>query len=481
MTPQTPEWVKHAIFYQIFPDRFATSSRVPKPSHLEAWHTPPTTYGFKGGDLLGVVEKLDYLKELGINAIYFTPVFASTANHRYHTFDYYAIDPILGGNEAFAELLKQAHKRKIRVVIDGVFNHASRGFYQFNHALENGKDSPYLDWFNIKGFPLHAYDGSPNYDCWWGIPALPKLNTRTNAVREFIFKVAEYWIAQGADGWRLDVPGEINDDSFWQEFRARVKAINPNAYIVGEIWHEAQRWLRGDQFDAVMNYQFTKACLGFFIKDRDEWLARGIGYAPVRSLDASSFADAIQHNLTLYHTNINTVQLNLLDSHDTARFLSIAKGDVSALKLATLFQMTFIGAPSIYYGDEIGMMGGKDPDCRRSFEWNERKWDHELYDEIRALIALRNKYEALRTGAFVPLYASGDVMAYARADDKHTLIVCINAGDQDVVMDVPVANGVREGAIFKRKHGNTQAQVTAHDGVLRQVKIPARQGCVFAN
>jgi neopullulanase len=481
MTPQTPEWVKHAIFYQIFPDRFATSSRVPKPSHLEAWHTPPTTYGFKGGDLLGVVEKLDYLKELGINAIYFTPVFASTANHRYHTFDYYAIDPILGGNEAFKELLKQAHQRKIRVVIDGVFNHASRGFYQFNHALENGKDSPYLDWFNIKGFPLHAYDGSPNYDCWWGIPALPKLNTRTNAVREFIFKVAEYWIAQGADGWRLDVPGEINDDSFWQEFRARVKAINPNAYIVGEIWHEAQRWLRGDQFDAVMNYQFTKACLGFFIKDRDEWLASGVGYAPVRSLDASSFADAIQHNLALYHTNINTVQLNLLDSHDTARFLSIAKGDVSALKLATLFQMTFIGAPSIYYGDEIGMMGGKDPDCRRSFEWNERKWDHELYDEIRALIALRNKYEALRTGAFVPLYASGDVMAYARADDKHTLIVCINAGDQDVVMDVPVANGVREGAIFKRKHGNTQAQVTAHDGALRQVKIPARQGCVFAN
>jgi len=170
---ETPHWVRDAIFYQIFPDRFAKSERVAKPSNLEAWDAKPTNYGFKGGDLLGVAEHLDYLQDLGVNAIYFCPIFASTANHRYHTHDYYTVDPILGGNKAFKQLLDAAHQRNIRVIIDGVFNHASRGFYQFSHALENGAASPYLDWFHIHGFPLHAYEGKAQYDCWWGIPALP--------------------------------------------------------------------------------------------------------------------------------------------------------------------------------------------------------------------------------------------------------------------------------------------------------------------
>jgi len=201
VTISTPDWVTDAIFYQIFPDRFAKSPRVAKPDNLEAWDAKPTMSGFKGGDLLGVVDHLDYLQDLGISAIYFTPIFQSTANHRYHTHDYYRVDPILGGDVAFKELLDAAHARDIRVVIDGVFNHASRGFYQFNHLLENGAASPYVDWFHIKGFPLRAYEGKPlNYEAWWGIPALPKLNTGNPAVREFIFEVAEYWIRQGVDG-----------------------------------------------------------------------------------------------------------------------------------------------------------------------------------------------------------------------------------------------------------------------------------------
>ncbi|HEY3342313.1 MAG TPA: alpha-amylase family glycosyl hydrolase, partial [Anaerolineae bacterium] len=194
---QIPAWVKDTIFYQIFPDRFAKSTRVAKPTNLEPWDTRPSVYGFKGGDLLGVVEHLDYLHELGITAIYFTPIFQSTANHRYHTHDYYRVDPVLGGDTALHELIHAAHARNIRIIIDGVFNHASRGFYQFNHILENGAASPYIDWFSIKGFPLHAYEGKPvNYEAWWGIPALPKLNTALPAVREFIFDVAEYWIRQ---------------------------------------------------------------------------------------------------------------------------------------------------------------------------------------------------------------------------------------------------------------------------------------------
>jgi len=233
----TPEWVKDAVFYQIFPDRFAKSNAVPKPSNLEPWDSPPTVYGFKGGDLLGVAERLDYLQDLGVNAIYFTPIFQSAANHRYHTHDYYQVDPILGGNAALRALLDEAHRRGIRVVLDGVFNHASRGFYQFNHILENDGASPYLDWFFVRKYPLHAYEDQyrPGYEAWAGLRALPKFNTDTPAVREFLWGVGEHWIRQGIDGWRLDVPAEIKDDAFWQEFRRRVKSLNPEAYIVGEI------------------------------------------------------------------------------------------------------------------------------------------------------------------------------------------------------------------------------------------------------
>ncbi|MCJ7694534.1 MAG: glycoside hydrolase family 13 protein, partial [Anaerolineaceae bacterium] len=260
----TPDWVKNAIFYQIFPDRFASSESVIKPDNLEPWDSAPTIYGFKGGDLLGVAEKLDYLQDLGINAIYFNPIFQSASNHRYHTHDYYLIDPLLGGRQAFDILLKEAHKRNIRIVLDGVFNHASRGFFQFNHILECGKSSPYLHWFDVKGYPLNAYEGQPNYRCWWNAPALPEFNTDNPQVREYLFDIARYWIDQGVDGWRLDVPFDIDDDDFWRKFREVVKSSNPEAYIVGEIPSEAQRWMQGDMFDAVMNYQFTLACISFF-------------------------------------------------------------------------------------------------------------------------------------------------------------------------------------------------------------------------
>jgi cyclomaltodextrinase len=355
----TPEWVKDAVFYQIFPDRFAKGEAVPKPSNLEPWDSPPTIHGFKGGDLLGVAENLDYLQALGITAVYFNPIFQSAANHRYSTHDYYQVDPILGGNEVFRRLLEEVHRRGIRVILDGVFNHVGRGFFQFNHILENGPASPYVDWFHVEGFPLNAYSGQPNYECWAGCPDLPEFNTDNPAVRQFIFDAARYWIEQGIDGWRLDVPLCIDDDTFWQKFRRIVKAANSEAYLVGEVWGDATRWLRGDQFDAVMNYLFAKVCIGFFVGDRlDGELVARMGYAPIPTLDAQAFAQQIEELLALYPWEVTLVQLNLLDSHDTARFLTLAEGDVSALKLAVLFQMTYPGAPCIYYGDEIGLEGG---------------------------------------------------------------------------------------------------------------------------
>ena len=267
---ETPGWARDAIFYQIFPDRFAQSARVAKPSNLEPWDSPPSPYGFKGGDLLGVVEHLDYLQDLGVNALYFNPIFQSAANHRYHTHDYYQVDPILGGNAALRTLLDEAHRRDMRVMLDGVFNHASRGFFQFNHIVENGPASPYVDWFYVKQYPLRPYfapKGQQGYVAWWDLPALPKLKVETPAVREFLWDVSTYWMDFGIDAWRLDVMADIDDDEFWREFRRRVKAVNPEAYIVGEIWHDAIRWLMGDQCDAVMNYLLSRACLGFFVGD----------------------------------------------------------------------------------------------------------------------------------------------------------------------------------------------------------------------
>jgi neopullulanase len=365
------------------------------------------------------------------------------------------------------------------VIIDGVFNHASRGFYQFSHALENGPASPYRDWFHIYGYPLHAYEGKPNYACWWNIPALPKLNTGTPAVREFLFGVAEHWIALGADGWRLDVPGEIDDDAFWREFRRRVKAINPEAYIVGEIWHEAQRWLQGDQFDAVMNYLFTKACVGFFAGEHmDAHLVAGVGYGPVPVLDASGFAYALNSALSLYPHEINAVQLNLLDSHDTPRYLSIARDDITTLKLGTLVQMTFPGAPCVYYGDEIGMSGGRDPDCRRAFPWDRTAWNEGVLSHVKACIALRRRYRALRDGSFRVVHAEGKCVAYVRERGDEKLVIAINSGTAAAKIDIVTRGIVPDDAALQVELGK-KATYKAADGTLSGVAIPKRDGIVL--
>lgn len=447
----TPNWVKDAVFYQIFPDRFARSKQMPDLG-FEAWDSAPTHHGFKGGDLYGVIEKLDYLQDLGINAIYFNPVFASASNHRYHTFDYYNVDPLLGGNDALKKLLKEAHKREIRVVLDGVFNHASRGFWQFSHVLETGAASPYKDWFHfdeerLRGRKHWGAYPSPHeqkllgqedsltaigYRAWWNLPALPKFNTNTPAVREFLFDVAEYWIKFGIDGWRLDVPGEIDDDEFWREFRRRVRAVNPEAYIVGEIWHEAQRWLQGDQFDAVMNYLFTAAALSFFADghlNMDIIHQAGGLKDRVHRMHAKTFADEVDRILNLYPTDITFAQLNLLDSHDMPRFLSCANGDKNSLKLAWLFLFTMPGAPCIYYGDEVGVDGGHDPDCRKAFPWDEAKWDTDLLNYAKACIALRKGQKALRRGEYKRVHTEDDLMVFARTLKDDTVITAFNASN----------------------------------------------------
>jgi cyclomaltodextrinase len=431
---RTPDWVKHAVFYQIFPDRFAQSARVPKPNNLEPWDVTPTYNGYKGGDLLGIVEHLDHLQDLGINAIYLTPIFQSATNHRYHTHDYYQVDPILGGNSALRELIDAAHQRNMKVVLDGVFNHASRGFFFFHNILENGPDSPWLDWFIVEDWPLNPYDGSKpaNYVAWVGNRALPKLNTDNLHVREYLMRVAEYWLHEGIDGWRLDVPFEIKTEGFWQEFRQRVKAINPEAYIVGEVWRDSRQWLQGDQFDGVMNYLFTAAVIAFTAGGRViPDLVRDRSYDPIPAITAEEFATKIDWLLGLYAWEIQLTQLNLLDSHDTARLLNIADGDKASVHLATILLFTFPGAPSIFYGDEIGLPGGQDPDCRRAFPWEQpERWDQDVLAYHKALIALRHAHPALRTGSFRRLYASSGLYAFARRNDAETLVIAVNTAEE---------------------------------------------------
>ena len=477
--PQTPEWVRDAVFYQIFPDRFARSPSVAKPSGLADWGAPPTYRNYQGGDLVGVFERLDYLQDLGVNALYFTPIFQSACNHRYHTHDYSKVDPMLGGDAALRDLIEAAHHRGMRVVLDGVFNHCSRGFFQFHDVLENGADSAYRDWFSVHEWPLHPYGpgGDPGYACWGNNAALPKFNIRHPAVREFLWGVATRWIDFGIDGWRLDVANEIDDDEFWREFRRRVKSEDDQAYIVGEVWTDAARWLAGDMWDGVMNYQFTRACIAFFIgRDLDDEELRKTTLFPPGEPGAEAFARALDRVRRLYHPEITLSMLNLLDSHDMARFLTLARGDKSAIRLATLFQMTYPGAPSIYYGDEIGMAGRHDPDNRRAFPWNESTWDHELHADFKRLIALRKDHPSLRRGTYESLLASEDSHVHLRRYGEEAAVVALNVSKATKVLDVPT--DLPDGTVLTDSR-DARAILKVEGGSLRGLRLDPRDGNVF--
>jgi glycosidase len=479
-----PAWVADAVFYQIFPDRFARSPQVAKPAGLEAWGSPPTVHGYQGGDLIGVVEHLDWLVDLGVNAVYLNPIFQSASNHRYHTHDYYRVDPLLGGNEAFAHLVEACHDRGIKVVLDGVFNHASRGFLQFNDLLENGEQSPWADWWVIHDWPLNAYDpdGRANYDAWWGIPALPEFNTANSEVREYLMQVAEHWAAQGIDGWRLDVPAEITTEGFWEEFRTRVRRVNPDLYIVGELWHDASDWINdGTRFDGAMNYLFTGYTVSFaagasVVSEHTE----GLSYQATPALNALTYGDRIDQLLNTYREQATLANLNLLGSHDTVRLLTLAGDDRASVVLCTLLLLTFPGAPCIYYGDEVGMPGARDPDNRRAFPWHDvASWDRDLLEAHRALIALRHHHPALRSGDYrriwPPAGEGGRMLHLAlRRGGDERLMVAVNAGDEAevaVIARVDLPTGAPrllwgEGALTTGEH---HVRIT----------VPPRSGAVF--
>lgn len=459
-----PEWVQDAIFYQIFPDRFANGDRSNDPPNVQPWGAKPTIWGFQGGDLQGIIQKFDYLLDLGINAIYLNPIFQATSNHRYNTTDYYRIDPKLGTMDDFRALLDLAHRNGVRIILDGVFNHCGRGFFAFNDVLENQEHSPYLKWFYIRHFPVDAYSwgDARDYLGWWEMKNLPKFNIHYPPVRRYILDVARYWIEQGIDGWRLDVPNEIDDDSFWAEFRQVVKSVNPEAYLLGEIWTADPRWVGEGHFDGLMNYPVRDALLRLL-------------YAG--TLDMPHFAEKVQGLLELYPRQNAYAMYVPLGSHDTERLLTKVGGDRAKAKMAFLFQFVYPGAPAIYYGDEIGLTGGKDPACRGAFPWNPRKWDHQLRNWVKALIALRKRSAALRRGDFLTLCVDVDLACYAcaRVLGEEQVVAAFNASPDQRSFCIKVGEvGWQDGRVVHNLLDG-QAEYQVKNGCF-QVTLPAWSG-----
>ncbi|HEY8437494.1 MAG TPA: glycoside hydrolase family 13 protein [Candidatus Limnocylindrales bacterium] len=439
-----PAWVADTVFYQVFPDRLARSGRVPAPGELEPWDAPPTQHGFKGGDLYGVAERLDDLVDLGINGIYLNPIFTAASNHRYNAADYLSVDPLLGGDAAFRVLLDAAHERGIRVVLDGVFNHAGRGFFPFQHLLENGLASPYRDWFYLhpdvragrRAVDAYRDRGDAGieragYASWWNVPSLPKIRVEHPPAREFLFSVAEHWLGFGIDGWRLDVPADVDDPSFWPEFRRRVRAVKPDAYLVGEIWSESPEWLLGDRFDALMNYPLAMAILGFASGGRIDTAATAgqIDYAErLRPLDGPAFGERLRTLIELHDPAVVASQYNLIGSHDTPRPRTVLDGDAAALRLATLLLLTLPGAPAIYYGDELAMEGGPDPGCRGAYPVAPDEPALAQRAFVRAVVHARRSHAALRRGTVDVLAAAGEAIAIDRRAGDERAVVAVNTG-----------------------------------------------------
>lgn len=410
-TAQPPAWVKDAIFYQIFPDRFSNGDPANDPRNCEPWGNPPTPANFFGGDLAGIAQKLDYLQRLKINALYLTPIFQAETNHRYDTTDYYNIDPALGTNTSFQYFVNQLHERGLRIILDGVFNHTGDSFPQFQNLLQENERSPYKDWYLVHKYPLQVNPTS--YETCGGCTYLPKLNIHNSEVRSYLLDVARFWLFEACiDGWRLDSAVKISQD-FWQEFRQVVKTTSPQAYIVGEVWWEPTPWLNNATFDGGTNYLLRTLILTFFAR---------------REMDAEDFRVEIDSLITRLG-EAAYFMLNFLSSHDTPRAYSLFHGEVKSLRLAIIFLFCMVGAPLIYYGDEIGLPGGNDPDCRRCMIWDTSQWNEQVLACYEQMATLRSAQEALRRGGYESLLAFERLFVFRRFTENENILIVLNAGN----------------------------------------------------
>lgn len=406
MTRRVPRWVPNAVFYQIFPDRFR---REPDPWVADP--TRPADRSVCGGNLAGVRASIPHLERLGVNAVYLTPIFRGASYHKYDTLDYFTIDPGFGTNDEFRGLVEALHRRGIRIVLDGVFNHCSDRHPFFLDAAERGPSSETWDWFSVDGDAI-VQDPEPNYACWAGVRTMPEWNHRNPAVADYLLSVVRHWISEyGIDGWRLDTTEYLPPD-FVRSIYRTARGLSPDVYVLGEVMGLGTPWFRHEALDGVMHYKLWEGLSAFLVEER--W-------------DAADFAHSLRAHWHSYPKDANFGSYTLLSSHDRPRFLTQCAGDVDRLRLALAFQLTFPGAPAVYYGDEIGLEGGDDPDNRRCFPWDETAWNRPLLEELCRLVRLRLDEPALRTGSIRFLPSSGRLLQYERALEDERWLVALNA------------------------------------------------------
>lgn len=432
-----PSWVKDAVIYNIFPDSFATSMKrlSQKEGHKlfinEYMDAPVMTKSHLGGTICGIYENVDYLKELGINCIYVNPLFAAGEYHKYDTLDYFQVDPCFGTNEDFKQMVQIMHKNGIRVMIDGVFNHCGWHFFAFEDVVKNGEKSRYKDWFYGLKFPVNRPDTPeeiPNYECFGYERMMPKLNTANPEVQKYLLSVGRYWIEKyDIDGWRLDVASEVNDE-FWRQFRKEVKKVKQDCFIIGEVWESAAHWVSGDMFDSTMNYDVRKFCSYFFAQEK---------------IDSSLFDAGVTNMRMRYRKNLQYGQLNLLDSHDVSRFLSVCKEQKERWRLAVIFQMTFVGIPSIFYGDEQGFCGIEEAEYRRGMEFDTTKHSFSFY---KKLINIRKEEKAVRYGEYRTICAKEGSRLYGflRTYGDENVYVFLNASENGVSLSDTLFEEIRD-------------------------------------
>ena len=524
---QTPDWAKGAIIYQIFVDRFYNGDRsndvetdeyfyIGEGTHKNSdWMKYPREMDvreFYGGDIAGVMQKLDYLQDLGVEAIYLNPIFVSPSNHKYDIQDYDYIDPHFGrivkndgenlqrdengnliihdpehpnkdatryicrvtdkenleaSNQLFIEFVEEVHRRGMKVILDGVFNHCGsfnkwldrECIYEDAPGYEKGafvsKDSPYRTFFK---FREDTWPYNVNYDGWWGHDTLPKLNYEESPkLYEYIMRIARKWVSPpyNVDGWRLDVAADLGQTAeynhhFWHEFRRNVKEANPNAIVLAEHYGDPTEWLKGDQWDTVMNYDAFMEPLTWFLtgveKHSDEYRGDLIG-------NADAFFGSMRHYMTRFNTQSLQVAMNELSNHDHSRFLTRTNHQVGRIssrgadaanegvnknlfRMAVLMQMTWPGAPTIYYGDEAGLFGWTDPDSRRAYPWGHE--DEELIQYHKELIRIHKEHQVLRTGSILFLFGEYQCISYGRFDDNEHIVVAINISQDTRHMEIPV-------------------------------------------
>lgn len=459
---RVPEWVERSVLYQIFPDRFDNADPTNDPENLTPWDGRPTYFNRFGGDLAGIRRRLGHLESLGVAGVYFNPVFQSPSNHRYEKSSYFLIDRELGTNEEFYALTREMERRGIRTILDGVFNHTAVDFPAFLDIRQRGEASVYRDWFFIREFPVEVRQNPP-YEAWYGFPSMPKVNLEHPAAKEFMLSIPGWWHERAAiHGWRLDVANEV-PMSFWRSFRKTVKALDEDKWIVGEVWGDGSPWLKGDQWDSVMNYRFREAVLQF--------VASG-------SATPTQFAERLMGVYTDYAPQVSRNMMNLLGSHDTPRFRTLCGGDAQLAKLGAKIQFAWVGAPIVYYGDELGMEGGPDPDNRRGMRWDLATDQNAFLQLYRSLGQLRRASRTLQSGDPVILLAddSAGTVAFGRVFEGRASVTVVNRSERERTVLVPL--GALPSAARDFRDGLSGERLTASGRTLR-VSVPARDARIL--